>query len=315
MGGGPSKAQIDYEKQQNHKIQLEIEKKKEEARIKALENKKKELERKEAERLWKIQCETIERETKERIRREEAELRRKKEEEKRRKERKIANLRDTQVIGTFISLIKEFMNSSDFDYMRKALEVLMETTIIDKYKSIRSDVGSQINIIIETIDQYYNMVDEKLLRKVLIIYIFYEKGKDCYSKIEKHIKNDKIKELFFNILLDYSEYLGNDIDFGKDKNAYTDFVEHSLKKYKYFESLKYLSGNIIQLQVLNSLKNNVVKYAEKVSKPIIFKNLDKFKDEYEIIKELIKYEKDIGKNSFFYTKNFGIIIINISTRN
>ena len=64
------------------------------------------------------------------------------------------------------------MNSSDFDYMRKALEVLMETTIIDKYKSIRSDVGSQINIIIETIDQYYNMVDEKLLRKVLIIYIF-----------------------------------------------------------------------------------------------------------------------------------------------
>ena len=74
MGGGPSKAQIDYEKQQNHKIQLEIEKKKEEARIKALENKKKELERKEAERLWKIQCEIIERETKERIRREEAEL-------------------------------------------------------------------------------------------------------------------------------------------------------------------------------------------------------------------------------------------------
>ena len=64
------------------------------------------------------------------------------------------------------------MNSSDFDYMRKALEVLMETTIIDKYKSIRSDVGSQINIIIETIDQYYNMVYEKLLRKVLVIYVF-----------------------------------------------------------------------------------------------------------------------------------------------
>ena len=64
------------------------------------------------------------------------------------------------------------MNSSDFDYMRKALEVLMETKIIDKYKSIRSDVGRQINIIIETIDQYYNMVYEKLLRKVLIIYIF-----------------------------------------------------------------------------------------------------------------------------------------------
>jgi hypothetical protein len=201
------------------------------------------------------------------------------------------------------------MNSSDFDYMRKALEVLMETTIIDKYQSIRTDVGRQINIIIETIDQYYNMVDEKLLRKVLIIYIFYEKGKDCYSKIEKHIKNDKIKELFFNILLDYSEYLGNDIDFGKDKNAYTDFVEYSLKKYKYSESLKYLSGNIIQLQVLNSLKNNVVKYAEKVGKPIIFKNSDKFKDASEIIKELIKYEKDIGKNSFFYTKNFGIFII------
>ena len=237
-------------------------------------------------------------------RRSRIELRRKKEEEKRRKEGKISNLRDTQVIGTFISLIKEFMNSSDFDYMRKALEVLMETTIIDKYKSIRSDVGRQINIIIETIDQYYNMVDEKLLRKVLIIYIFYEKGKNCYSKIEKHIKNDKIKELFFNILLDYSEYLGNDIDFGKDKNAYTDFVEHSLKKNKYLESLKYLSGNIIQLQVLNSLKNNVVKYAEKVGKPIIFKNLDKFKDAYEIIKELIKYEKDIGKKFIFLYKEF-----------
>ena len=75
---------------------MEIDRKKEEARIKALENKKKDLERKEAERLWKIQCEIIERETKERIRREEAELRRKKEEEKRRKEGKIANLRDTQ---------------------------------------------------------------------------------------------------------------------------------------------------------------------------------------------------------------------------
>ena len=156
---GPSQAEIDYQREQNRKIQLEIDRKKEEARIKALENKKKDLERKEAERLWKIQCEIIERETKERIRREEAELRRKKEEEKRRKEGKIANLRDTQEIGTFISLVKEFMNSSDFDYMRKALEVLMETTIIDKYKSIRSDVGRQINIIIETIDQYYNILD------------------------------------------------------------------------------------------------------------------------------------------------------------
>ncbi len=146
------------------------------------------------------------------------------------------------------------MNSSDFDYIRKILEVLMEKTIIDKYKSIKSDVGSQINIIIETIDQYYSKVYEKLLRKVLIIYIFYEKGKNCYSKIEKHIKNDKIKEFLFNISLDHSEYTGNDIDFGKDKNAYTDFVEHSLKKYKYLESLKNLSGNIIQLQVLNSLK-------------------------------------------------------------
>ena len=146
------------------------------------------------------------------------------------------------------------MNSSDFDYIRKILEVLMEKTIIDKYKSIKSDVGSQINIIIETIDQYYSKVYEKLLRKVLIIYIFYEKGKNCYSKIEKHINNDKIKEFLFNISLDHSEYPGNDIDFGKDKNAYTDFVEHSLKKYKYLESLKNLSGNIIQLQVLNSLK-------------------------------------------------------------
>ena len=74
------------------------------------------------------------------------------------------------------------MNSSDFDYMRKALEVLMETKIIDKYKSIRSDVGRQINIIIETIDQYYSKVYEKLLRKVLIIYIFYKKGKKLIAK-------------------------------------------------------------------------------------------------------------------------------------
>ena len=143
------------------------------------------------------------------------------------------------------------MNYSDFDYMRNVLEVLMEKTIISKYKSIRSDVGERINIIIETIVQFYKMVDEKSPRKVLIINIFYEKVKDSYSEIEKLIQNDKIKEFFFNILLDYSEYLGNDIDFGKDKNAYTDFVEHSLKKYKYLESLKYLSGNIIQLQVLN----------------------------------------------------------------
>jgi hypothetical protein len=41
---------------------LEIDRKKEEVRIKALENKQKDLERKEAERLWKIQYETIERE-------------------------------------------------------------------------------------------------------------------------------------------------------------------------------------------------------------------------------------------------------------
>ena len=47
MGGGPSKAEIDYQREQNRKIQLEIDRKKEEARIKALENKKKDLERKE----------------------------------------------------------------------------------------------------------------------------------------------------------------------------------------------------------------------------------------------------------------------------
>ena len=47
-----------------------------------------------------------------------------------------------------------------------------------------------------------------------------------------------------------------------------------------------------------------MKYAEKVSKPIIFKNLDKFKDAYEIIKELIKYEKDIGKKFIFLYKEF-----------
>ena len=47
MGSGLSQSEIDYEREKNRKIQLEIDRKKEEARIKALENKKKDLERKE----------------------------------------------------------------------------------------------------------------------------------------------------------------------------------------------------------------------------------------------------------------------------
>ena len=289
----PTKAELEA---QNKKA-IEDKKKAEERekqKQKEFEDQIKELEKqKKDEEIKKLEAEEKLRKEKE-----EQKLKEKEEREKKEKETKIQQLRDSQDITAFLNLIKEFRNNYDYEYLKKTLDAFNEKEIVKKYNYIKEEFSSHIQLISEII--FYDNIDKigsDCLKKLMIILLFYEKLKDNIEDVvKKSLEKPKLKDFIFDIMLDYSELFGEDIKFvNVGINVYKEFVDYSISKGLYSKSLKYLSNNITQLNLLFSNIDKIFNTRQK----IVYEKLNDYKGADKIIKDLIEYQEK-KKSQFIY---------------
>ena len=230
--------------------------------------------------------------------RQERERQRRIEQENKRRDEKINYFRENQDISEFLRLIKEFTEIGEFEYVKKTLEALNENKIIEKYKHLEKASESNLQIINETIQTNKN-ISTDCLRKLAIILLCYEKNRNKCDDVLKKFEKKSLKDLIFNVFLDYSKTFGNDIQF-ENKNVYKEFVDYSIKNGKYLESLDYLYGDRIQLEILNEKKEDIFKTGTIVN----FFKLDSYDDAYNVIQDLIEYEKEKNKKFILFKKDF-----------
>ena len=214
----------------------------------------------------------------------------------------ISKLRNNQDITLFLALIEKFNNNDDSDYMKKTLEALNEKEIIKKYKYLKNDCSGKIQIIRANLyGDYVKEISEDCLRKLVILLFCYEKSNNNNNLDEvlnKLIENNLLKDLIFDILLDYRKEFGKDILF-EDRNVYKEFVAYSIKKGQYLKSLDYLSNDIFQLKILNEQKENIFKSEINVT----YDKLNVYDEAFKIVQDLIHYEKE-KKKFIFFPKQF-----------
>ena len=331
-------------KQKNIQYQEEIERGKrenaarerKEAELKKIEEENKRIEllkqrdRQKAElEIKKIEAERKKRESEEKIRqkREEEEWKRKKEEaeiawkrqkeieEKNRIEKNesdIKSFRKEQDIGFFLTLVERFLDESIF--LVKTLEALNEEKIITNYQDFKDKTGGKIQIIKEAIKT--DELSQNCQSKLIMILLCNGKNEGNSDKIfEDLIKiNDSKKKLVFDVLLNYSKAFGQDISFTlKDGKVYKEFVEYAIENDKYLESTDYRKNDIIQLKILNEKRDNIINSDNK----IIFNKFNDYTDAYELVQDLIKYEKEKRKKFVYFPKSFweNYTIFYITTEN
>ena len=302
----------EYERERERQYQLERQRK---------ENEERERERKHAEEMAKIKEEAErkrreeeekrrreerirrEKQEEERRRREAEELRRRLEEEERqRKEKKIKDFRNAQDIGMFLELVTEFKYEGS--YLEKTIEALNEDTIIEKFGKIKDCSSQNIQIINETIfDRKEGMreISRNCIRKLILLLLFNEKSDKRDKLFGKIYSIQSYQKLLFDILLDHNEYFGEDIKF-ENQDIYKKFVLESINEGKYLRTLNYLSHKIIQLNLLKEYINNIFKSENNIQ----FEKLDSdsYKDAYQIVQDLINYQKEKGKKFISFPKTF-----------
>ena len=294
----PTKAELEEQRikreaeEQKRKQEEEERQREYKLKLQKLEKEKKEEERKKLEVQEKIRRENEERKNRE-----------KKERERKEKELKIQQLRDSQDITTFLNLIKEFRNNYDYEYLKKTLDAFNEKEIINKYNYIKEEFSSHIQLINEIIfHDNIDKIDLDCLKKLMIILLFYEKLKSNIEEIiQKSLEKKKLKNLIFDILLEYSELFGEDIKFVNISiNIYKEFVAYSITKGRYTQSLKYLNNNIIQLKLLYSNIDEIFDTEQK----IIYEKLNDYKEADKIINDLIEYQENKKRQFIFFPKIF-----------
>ena len=113
----------------------------------------------------------------------------------------------------------------------------------------------------------------------------------------------KDEKFLCKILIDYSNIFGADISFKlKDGQVYKNFVEYALESGEYLKSLDYRKNDIIQLKLINENKEKIFNLND-ITK-ILFEKLNDYDGVYELIKDIIKYEKDKGKKLIYFQKSF-----------
>ena len=239
-----------------------------------------------------------------RIQREEEEKKkREKEEEIRRKENKINNFRNNQDIGLLLDLLIDF--KYDMEYLVKTIEALNEDTIIEKFSKLNISSGGKIQVINEIIfDRPDNLkhISDNCKRKLIILLIFNEKESYKKDSVFRKIYDLNIyKNILFDILLYCDKYLGPDIKF-ENQETYKELVLYSIKEGKYLRTLNYLSHDIIQL---NLLKDNIDKIFES-KKNVSFEKLNEnsYKDAYQLVEDIIKYQNNKGRKFISFPKTF-----------
>ena len=213
-------------------------------------------------------------------------------------DRDINRLRSSNNIALFLELIERFYG--DLNYLVKTLEALNENVILKKYKEFKTQSEGKIQIIRSGIYGDYEF-SKDCQKKLVIILLCYEKSNNnCDDVLKKLVeKGSAKKELIFDILLDYSKEFGKDVHF-KDDKIYEEFVDYSLKKRKYLETFDYRSCDIIQLKLLYD-KRDTVFNSYKIDKIM---KLDDYNESFELIQNIIKYEKNKQKKFIFFKKNF-----------
>ena len=312
MGG--KQAKIEEEKRKRAEAEA---REQEERRREAEENRRREEERRIIEELKKQQRELeIEQErerqriAEEKRRREEAERRereRRAREERERRERQeklnaINQFRGSQNIAEFLNLIGRFSYESEF--MIKTLEALNEDKVIKNYKDFKSASDGKIQIIREAIDED-TQFSSNCQRKLVILLLCNEKNNGTCDQIFGTLvnKNENYKKLVFNILIDYSKIFGQDISFKlKDGEIYKQFVEFSIGRGEYLKSLDYRSNDLIQLKILNDNRDKI--FDSKDIGKVKFSKLNEYDGAYEVIQDLIKYEKEKNKKLIYFPKTF-----------
>ena len=263
--------------------------------------------RQEQEKRWQEEAKAIA--EAERRRQKELEIeKQRKEEEKRREEERLAKLkainqfRGSQNISDFLTLIRRFSYESEF--MIKTLEALNEDKVIKNYKDFKSASDGKIQIIREAIDED-TQFSSNCQRKLVILLLCNEKNNGTCDKIFGTLvnKNENYKKLVFNILIDYSKIFGQDISFKlKDGEIYKQFVEFSIGRGEYLKSLDYRSNDLIQLKILNDNRDKIFG-CEDIGK-VKFSKLNEYDGAYEVIQDLIKYEKEKNKKLIYFPKTF-----------
>ena len=191
----------------------------------------------------------------------------------------------------------------DSYYLEKTIEALNEDTIIEKFDKIKDSKNQNIKIINEIIfvcKDNKKKKNENYLRKLTLILLFNEKSNNKMDEVfGKICEIKKCKNILFSVLLDFNEYFGQDIKF-ENKDIYKEFVIYSINKEKYISTLNYLSHNIIQLNLLKEHIDKICKYN------IIYKKLDKdsYKDAYQLVQDLINYQKEKGRKFISFPKTF-----------
>ena len=191
--------------------------------------------------------------------------------------------------------------SRDYEFRMETLQALNEGKLISKYKECEKELEEKIEMVESTLEQ-----DDGLSypsqRKLLLIAFCQRKNKGKYDDIlEKLYKNNK-KNLLFNILLDYPKEFGDDIKFQGDEGEkiYKEFVSYSISKGQYKKSLEYRNKDIIQIEILYDEREKIF---DKVD-TIIFHKLNDYFKAYDLIKDLIEFEKEKKRKFVSFPKDF-----------
>jgi hypothetical protein len=188
--------------------------------------------------------------------------------------------------------------------MIKTLEALNEDKVIKNYKDFKSASDGKIQIIREAINED-TQFSSNCQRKLVILLLCNEKNNGTCDQIFGTLvnKNENYKKLVFNILIDYSKIFGQDISFKlKDGEIYKQFVEFSIGRCEYLKSLDYRSNDLIQLKILNDNKDKIFDFKD-IGK-LNFSKLNEYNGAYEVIQDLIKYEKAKNKKLIYFPKTF-----------
>ncbi len=279
----------------------------------AYEAAERERRRQEEERRKRTQ---IEKEKQEEIRRQlELELARERErrrqEEVKRKERErrikeendryINKLRQEQDISFFLTLITKYTDEYKYDYLIKTLEALNENAIKEKYNTIKEACKGKITLIENTLyNENRKGISSDCLRKLTLLLLFYQQNSNrCDLVFKKFLEKVDLKELIFNILLDYGENFGNSIKF-ENEQCYKEFVDYSLQKGKYVQSLKYRSNDVMQLNILYEKREEIFN-----SYKVTFNKLNVYSDNaFNVIQKIIDYQNEKKRKFVFFEKSF-----------
>ena len=220
-------------------------------------------------------------------------------ERKKENENDIMIFRKEQNIGLFLNLVERFLDDSIF--LVKTLEALNEDKVIKNYQDFKDKSGGKIQLIKEAIQK--DELSINCQSKLIIILLCNGKNENNSDLVfEDLIKiNDSKKKLVFDVLLNHSKAFGQDISFTvKDGKIYKEFVEYAIENDKYLKTTDYRKNDIIQLKILNEIRNKIINSDIKIT----FNKFNDYINAYEIVQDLIKYENKKRKKFVFFPKSF-----------